>query len=65
MLLDIQPNDLHLKMQDPSFLEDAQLIDVREPEEVYEYTELFRLYVTDRALFTVLIVLDLRSYSLP
>lgn len=32
----IQPNEFHVKLQDPSFLEEAQLIDVREPEEVYE-----------------------------
>lgn len=25
-----------MRLQDPSFLEEAQLIDVREPEEVYE-----------------------------
>lgn len=31
----IQPSELHEKMQDPSFLEEAQLIDVREPDEVY------------------------------
>ncbi|KAL3621956.1 hypothetical protein CASFOL_034152 [Castilleja foliolosa] len=30
----IQPSELHEKMQDPSFLEEAQLIDVREPHEV-------------------------------
>lgn len=36
ILEDIQPTELHEKMQDPSFLEDAQLIDVREPEEVYD-----------------------------
>lgn len=35
MLLDIAPEDLHSKMQDPGFVEEAQLIDVREPEEVY------------------------------
>ncbi|XP_057801323.1 rhodanese-like/PpiC domain-containing protein 12, chloroplastic isoform X2 [Salvia miltiorrhiza] len=34
MLADIQPSELHEKMQDPSFLEEAQLIDVREPDEV-------------------------------
>ncbi|KAF4371963.1 hypothetical protein F8388_000130 [Cannabis sativa] len=34
ILQEIPPEELHLKMQDPSFLEDAQLIDVREPEEV-------------------------------
>lgn len=32
----IQPNEFHVRLQDPSFLEEAQLIDVREPEEVYE-----------------------------
>lgn len=31
----IQPSELHEKMQDPSFLEESQLIDVREPDEVY------------------------------
>ncbi|KAK6141756.1 hypothetical protein DH2020_024499 [Rehmannia glutinosa] len=30
----IQPSELHKRMQDPSFLEEAQLIDVREPDEV-------------------------------
>ncbi|KAK7320465.1 hypothetical protein VNO77_29961 [Canavalia gladiata] len=34
ILQDIQPNELHVKIQDPNFLEEAQLIDVREPEEV-------------------------------
>lgn len=34
MLGYIQPNELHEKMQDPSFLEESQLIDVREPDEV-------------------------------
>ncbi|XP_047941117.1 rhodanese-like/PpiC domain-containing protein 12, chloroplastic [Salvia hispanica] len=34
VLEDIQPSELHKKMQDPSFLEEAQLIDVREPDEV-------------------------------
>lgn len=31
---EIQPDELHIKMQDPKFVEDAQLIDVREPDEV-------------------------------
>ncbi|KAK4419633.1 Rhodanese-like/PpiC domain-containing protein 12, chloroplastic [Sesamum alatum] len=30
----IQPSEFHQKMQDPSFFEEAQLIDVREPDEV-------------------------------
>lgn len=30
----IQPSEIHVRLQDPSFLEEAQLIDVREPEEV-------------------------------
>ncbi|OMO87169.1 Peptidyl-prolyl cis-trans isomerase, PpiC-type [Corchorus capsularis] len=34
VLKDIQPEEFHAKMQDPSFIEDAQLIDVREPDEV-------------------------------
>ncbi|RDY08647.1 Rhodanese-like/PpiC domain-containing protein 12, chloroplastic [Mucuna pruriens] len=34
ILQDIQPDELHVKIQDPRFLEEAQLIDVREPEEV-------------------------------
>ncbi|KAK8345315.1 hypothetical protein V6Z12_A07G139700 [Gossypium hirsutum] len=34
LLKDIQPEEFHAKMQDPSFIEEAQLIDVREPEEV-------------------------------
>ncbi|KAI5009088.1 hypothetical protein ZWY2020_010136 [Hordeum vulgare] len=34
LLQDIQPEELHAKMQDPSFIEESQLIDVREPDEV-------------------------------
>ncbi|KAK4275705.1 hypothetical protein QN277_018743 [Acacia crassicarpa] len=34
VLQDIQPDELHAKIQDPNFMEEAQLIDVREPEEV-------------------------------
>ncbi|KAI3707702.1 hypothetical protein L6452_26331 [Arctium lappa] len=34
VLQDIQPEELHTKLQDPDFLEDAQCIDVREPHEV-------------------------------
>ncbi|KAM5584747.1 rhodanese-like/PpiC domain-containing protein 12, chloroplastic [Rosa sericea] len=34
VLQNIQCKELHLKMQDPSFSDEAQLIDVREPEEV-------------------------------
>ncbi|XP_062186412.1 rhodanese-like/PpiC domain-containing protein 12, chloroplastic [Phragmites australis] len=34
VLQDIEPEELHTKMQDPSFIEEAQLIDVREPNEV-------------------------------
>ncbi|KAK9273064.1 hypothetical protein L1049_017871 [Liquidambar formosana] len=34
LLQDIQPDELHVKMQEPGFLEEAQLIDVREPDEV-------------------------------
>lgn len=34
LLQDIQPADLHSKLQDPVFLEEAQLMDVREPDEV-------------------------------
>lgn len=34
VLQDIDPEELHMKMQDPSFLEETQLIDVREPDEV-------------------------------
>ncbi|KAK3126069.1 hypothetical protein QOZ80_7BG0613460 [Eleusine coracana subsp. coracana] len=34
ILQDIEPEVLHSKMQDPSFIEEAQLIDVREPDEV-------------------------------
>jgi hypothetical protein len=37
LLLDIQPDELHAKMQDPNFSEEAQLVDVREPEEVYAH----------------------------
>lgn len=40
LLQDIQPNELHVKIQDPNFLEEAQLIDVREPEEVYAHISL-------------------------
>ncbi|KAK3035969.1 hypothetical protein RJ639_031142 [Escallonia herrerae] len=34
ILQDIQPDEFHQKMQDPCFIDEAQLIDVREPEEV-------------------------------
>ncbi|XP_047321987.1 rhodanese-like/PpiC domain-containing protein 12, chloroplastic [Impatiens glandulifera] len=34
ILKDIHPNELHEKLQDLSFLDEAQLIDVREPDEV-------------------------------
>ncbi|GMY16011.1 rhodanese-like/PpiC domain-containing protein 12, chloroplastic isoform X1 [Fagus crenata] len=34
VLQEIQTDEFHAKMQDPNFLEEAQLIDVREPEEV-------------------------------
>lgn len=44
VLRDIQPEELHLKMQDPNFLNEAQLIDVREPEEVYVFVPLLFLY---------------------
>uniref|UniRef100_I1M754 Peptidyl-prolyl cis-trans isomerase n=1 Tax=Glycine max TaxID=3847 RepID=I1M754_SOYBN len=37
ILQDIQPDELHMKIQDPSFLDEAQLIDVREPDEVYAH----------------------------
>lgn len=37
LLQDIQAGELHVKIQDPNFLEEAQLIDVREPEEVYAH----------------------------
>ncbi|XP_039002220.1 rhodanese-like/PpiC domain-containing protein 12, chloroplastic [Hibiscus syriacus] len=34
LLKDIEPEEFHAKLKDPSFNEEAQLIDVREPEEV-------------------------------
>ncbi|KAF3452291.1 hypothetical protein FNV43_RR02724 [Rhamnella rubrinervis] len=34
LLKEIQPEELNQRMQDPSFLDEAQLIDVREPDEV-------------------------------
>ncbi|RZC79045.1 hypothetical protein C5167_003248 [Papaver somniferum] len=34
VLQDVQPEEFHIKMQDPSFHEEAQLLDVREPEEI-------------------------------
>ncbi|KAI3990040.1 hypothetical protein MKX01_013526 [Papaver californicum] len=34
LLQDVQPEEFHIKMQDPSFQEEAQLLDVREPEEI-------------------------------
>ncbi|KAJ9146594.1 hypothetical protein P3X46_028836 [Hevea brasiliensis] len=34
LLQDIQPDEFHVKMQDPKFVEECQLIDVREPDEV-------------------------------
>ena len=33
-LRDIGPEELHSKMEDPEFFEEAQLIDVREPDEM-------------------------------
>lgn len=41
LLKDIQPEELHARIQDPSFIDEAQLIDVREPDEVYALTFLF------------------------
>ena len=35
LLQDIQPDEFQVKLQDPKFVEEAQLIDVREPDEVY------------------------------
>lgn len=37
VLKDIKPDELHVKLQNPTFLEEAQLIDVREPDEVYAH----------------------------
>ncbi|KAK8697599.1 hypothetical protein V6N13_113740 [Hibiscus sabdariffa] len=34
LVKDIQPEEFHAKLQDPGFVEEAQLIDVREPDEV-------------------------------
>ncbi|KAF5779039.1 putative peptidylprolyl isomerase [Helianthus annuus] len=34
VLADIQPEELHAKLQDPDFREEAQFVDVREPHEV-------------------------------
>lgn len=42
ILKDIQPEELHAKIQDPSFIDEAQLIDVREPDEVYVIPHVFR-----------------------
>ncbi|KAF9597850.1 hypothetical protein IFM89_021935 [Coptis chinensis] len=50
-LQDIDPEELHLKMQDPGFLEEAQLIDVREPDEV------------DQASLPGFVVLPLRQFG--
>ncbi|GMN65705.1 hypothetical protein TIFTF001_034760 [Ficus carica] len=41
ILKDIQPEELHAKIQDPSFVDEAQLIDVREPDEVYVIPHVF------------------------
>lgn len=35
LLGEIQADELHVKIQDPTFAKEAQLIDVREPDEVY------------------------------
>ncbi|KAL8265737.1 hypothetical protein R6Q59_003081 [Mikania micrantha] len=43
VLDDIQPEELHAKLQDPDFLEDAQLIDVREPHEVDSFPSYMKL----------------------
>ncbi|KAL5708446.1 hypothetical protein ACHQM5_019239 [Ranunculus cassubicifolius] len=34
LLQNIEPEELHMKLKDPNFLEEVQLIDVREPDEV-------------------------------
>lgn len=34
LLVELPPEEFHLKSQDPEFMEHAQLIDVREPDEV-------------------------------
>lgn len=41
ILEEIQAIKLHGKMQDPAFFEEAQLIDVREPDEVYDLMILY------------------------
>ena len=33
-LKEVQPDELHSRLQDPSFLSESQLIDVREPDEM-------------------------------
>jgi len=35
LLQEIEAKELHEKLRDPEFVEQAQLIDVREPDEVY------------------------------
>ena len=54
ILQDIQPHDLHEKIQDPNFLEEAQLIDVREPEEVYAHI-LFNFNSFSKSLKCILV----------
>ena len=44
ILKDIQPEELHAKIQDPSFVDEAQLIDVREPDEVYVIPHVFSVF---------------------
>ncbi|CAA6654437.1 unnamed protein product [Spirodela intermedia] len=42
LLRDIGPEELHSKMEDPDFFEEAQLIDVREPDESYSFPPRFQ-----------------------
>lgn len=55
LLQDIQPAELHVKLQDPNFSEEAQLIDVREPEEVYAHIFYFNFNKFWRSLRCILV----------
>ena len=51
LLGEIQADELHEKIQDPTFAEEAQLIDVREPDEVYALISHFAFYPHTQAAF--------------
>lgn len=52
MLREIRVDDLHVNLQDPQFIGEAQLIDVREPDEVYDVPFLFFFLIFDKISYS-------------